>query len=208
MFEGWSAFENPRGYFTYYNMIATRGRGAGDHRSGGEGIVAVPLEHIVAADMRYMHGLGHTSWTMRVRPPDAVYAPVFDNPATREEWRANFQWFYVQAKLAWDIGRDVDDILEEMYDKFYGPAAEPMAGYRELIRGLWEETPGDFIYDAQFQGLGRTIELPGAREGIVALFEEAEKAAAGRFPYAERVARDRSIFENSWIMAHDILMER
>ncbi len=193
MFYGWGGFENPRGYFPSYNTIGGMPR---------EEIVSLPMEHIVAADMRFMHRLGHVSWNIRVRPPDAEYVARFDVPATREDWRANYPWVYLQAKLAWDIDLDVEEVMEEMNGKLYGPAAGAMGRYRAMIRRLWEETPGHYMQGAAFDALGRTMAAPGAEREILSIFEEAEKAAGGMQPYSARVAEDRRIFENSWMQAH------
>lgn len=192
MFEGWAEFENRRGYFPYYNMIGGRPE---------EGIISVPLEHVVSDDMRYMHGLGHEAWNLRVRPPDASYAGINDTPATRNEWRGNLQWYYIQAKLAWDIDLDVDELLAEFHDRFYGEASEPMARYHEYIRTLWEETPGHFMYGTPFEILGKTMVAPGAEARMRGLLEQAAAAVEGHGIYAERVAKDRGIFERGWVLA-------
>jgi len=41
--------------------------------------------------------------------------------------------YYVAAKLIWDSGLDVDALLDDFYDKFYGKAAEPMKKYFERM---------------------------------------------------------------------------
>ncbi len=40
---------------------------------------------------------------------------------------------YVRSRLAWDHTLDVDELLEEFYEGFYGVAAVPMAAYHDLI---------------------------------------------------------------------------
>lgn len=193
MFEGWAEFANPRGYFPYYNMIGW---------TPEEGIVSVPMENIVAADMRYMHSLGHKGWSLRIRPPDAGYSSSADIPAIRKEFRANFPWFYIQAKLAWNINTDVEALLEDMHKKLYGPAAPAMIEYRNSIRKLWEETPGHHIYGTLFSDLGKSIASPGAESELVSLLGKAEQSVKGKQPYLKRVKEDRMIFENSWKLAH------
>lgn len=52
---------------------------------------------------------------------------------------------YVEAELIWDPRRDVDAMLQEYYDGFFGPAAEPMERfYSELESGYeaWLEEDG------------------------------------------------------------------
>lgn len=40
---------------------------------------------------------------------------------------------YIYRKLAWDHTADVDELLADFYERFYGPAAEPMAAYHTLL---------------------------------------------------------------------------
>lgn len=192
MFEGWAEFENPRGNFPYYNMIVSMPR---------EGIVSVPLENVVSSDMRYMHGLGHSFWSIRVRPPDAEYENPWDTQATREEWRANFQWIYVQAKLAWNIGRSTEEILAGAYERFYGPAAGHMGDYHGLKLRLWEDYPGHFIEGRSFRELGRMLEDGRGREELLSHLYAAREEAGKEQPYRRRVDEEIRIFEESWLKA-------
>lgn len=52
--------------------------------------------------------------------------------------------FYVMTKLMWDADADVDDIINEYHDKFYGAAAEPMRKYFERWERAVENTEVDF----------------------------------------------------------------
>ncbi len=198
MFEGWAEFGNPRGYFQYYNMVFQY-----DHAGmPEERIIALPLESVVEADMRYMHRLGHSGWSIRVRPPDGDYAERFDNPRTKQEWRANLHWIYMQAKLAWDIEQDADEILEDLYCRFYGPAGEAMASFRKLLLNLWERA-GHLPESARFTDMGRMVD--GHLDRLASLLEEAASAVEKTSVYAERVAEEKRIFENSWMLAHSCL---
>lgn len=47
---------------------------------------------------------------------------------------------YVRARLYWDPSTDVDALLAEFYQKFYGPAAGPMAAYWTAINNAWENS--------------------------------------------------------------------
>jgi hypothetical protein len=204
MFEGWSKFNVNRTYFPYYNMIGCwRSR---QHVPEG-GIISVPMSGIVASDMRYMHRLGHKGWVMRVRPPDGKYSKESDRTYVKEEWRANFDWFFVQAKLAWNIKLKVDDILADMYGKYYGPAAKPMIGYHKLLQRAWEETPGHYVYGQPFSELVKTIMMPGVKTKLQAFLNEATKAAESTPVYARRVAKSKLIFENSWLLAEEKYVE-
>lgn len=41
--------------------------------------------------------------------------------------------YYVAAKLLWNVNADVDEILQDFYHKFYGPAWKPMKAYHETL---------------------------------------------------------------------------
>lgn len=44
-------------------------------------------------------------------------------------WAPNGLTYYVAARLMWDVKTDVDALLADFYDEFFGPAAEPMGTY-------------------------------------------------------------------------------
>ncbi len=48
--------------------------------------------------------------------------------------------YYVAARLLWDVGADVDALLEDFYTRFYGPAAVPMKAYYELCSRVLAQT--------------------------------------------------------------------
>jgi hypothetical protein len=47
---------------------------------------------------------------------------------------------YVRGQLYWNPDTNVDALLEEFYEKFYGPAARPMAAYWNAIIRAWENS--------------------------------------------------------------------
>ncbi len=193
MFEGWSEFDVTRGIYTYYNS-----------KSGG--LIATPMERNVAGDMRYMHGLGQNGWTIITSPPDGRYDHIErrggDSDRSANYWRANLQMHYVQAKLAWDIDADLEELLREINDKFYGPAGDAMHGFRMRLLELWEETTGHFLRPSPLSLTGRSLFVPGAPEELLSLLDEAEEAAGEFSEYAGRVQGERSIFERTWMRAY------
>lgn len=48
-------------------------------------------------------------------------------------WASELPSHYVAAKLMWDVDTDVDALLEDFYEKFFGPAAGPMKVYFETM---------------------------------------------------------------------------
>lgn len=47
---------------------------------------------------------------------------------------------FVRGQLYWNPDADVDALLAEFYEKFYGPAAKPMAAYWSAINEAWEKS--------------------------------------------------------------------
>lgn len=194
MFEGWAKLPNRRGYFSYYNCFA-----------GGGAILAAPLEYVVAEDLRYMHRLGHSAWDLRTMPPDGNYAHskgLFDTPRVKEYWRANLPMHYVQAKLAWTPEADIGAILEDLNEKYYGPAGAAMGKYRAMLRRLWDETPGHLVYGSPASLVGKSMVAPGAERGLPALLDEAEESVAGQPVYARRIAKEKELLKLGWQAAY------
>ena len=46
---------------------------------------------------------------------------------------------YITGKLLWDADRDLDALLEDYYDKFYGPGRKAMKSFWTLAERLWAE---------------------------------------------------------------------
>lgn len=51
-----------------------------------------------------------------------------------------FTNLFLRGQLLWNPDADVDALLAEFYDKFYGPASVPMSDYWNAIFQAWEET--------------------------------------------------------------------
>ena len=58
---------------------------------------------------------------------------------SQQNWGNQGLNFYVAAKLAWDAHRDMEELWDDFYPRFYGPAAEPMRRYWQG----WEESMRD-----------------------------------------------------------------
>lgn len=62
------------------------------------------------------------------------------NTESRLAYASIFNNLYVRSQLMWNPDADVDVILADFYQKFYGPAAEPMAAYWNAINKAWEDS--------------------------------------------------------------------
>ncbi|MBX9679146.1 MAG: DUF4838 domain-containing protein [Gemmataceae bacterium] len=59
---------------------------------------------------------------------------------TRGAMATTFLNFYVRGQLYWNPEADVDAMLAEFYERFYGPSAKPMAAYWTAINDAWEKS--------------------------------------------------------------------
>lgn len=105
---------------------------------------------------------------------------------------------HVRGQLYWNPDLDVDALLAEFYEKFYGPAAKPMADYWTKIIDAWEKSiitehehfVAPAIYTAELiEGLRKDLV---AAEGLVK-----QAGSSGRLAkqYAERMKFARLGFD-------------
>jgi len=188
---GWSKFGNEVMSREYYSCFV-------DTAGTRDGIVYLPLERLVAGDIRYLHRVGVRGWEDEVPPMNAAFAKRFRRREIVESWRARFPLYYVAAKLLWNVEEEVDALLADLHSKLYGPAAPAMAKYRALLTECWHQTPGHCIYGFPYVGVGRSLALPGAEDKLLVSLGQAEAAAAGRPAILARIRQDRDYFELAW----------
>lgn len=104
---------------------------------------------------------------------------VQSNPS----WVSNGLTLYVAGKLMWDVNADVDAIVNDFYEKFFGPAAEPMGKWLDMVDSSYRDT------DCH---VGASIGLPEffppeKMKLAKKYFAKAEKLVKGKQPYQERV---------------------
>jgi hypothetical protein len=155
--EHWAKIANHLYIYEYYNK-------------GAWGGLPYHQVHLIREDMPYYHGLG---------------AEGFYTQGAGARWSACGLNHYVAAKLAWDVDLDVDRILDDFYQKFYGEAAEPMRDYWESLQQAFAD------YDECLSPFGRawttlaaadifTPQAIAAMEDAVSRAEEAAQTQAVR----------------------------
>ncbi|MFW6059620.1 MAG: DUF4838 domain-containing protein, partial [Phycisphaeraceae bacterium] len=113
--------------------------------------------------------------------------------AIRPAWSAHTPSLYLAARLMWDVNTDVDALLDEFYDKFYGPASEPMGGYHEALDAAFRDTPyftgGSYPYLVIFDD--------ERRSSFRQLLDRAAQSAqeTDKEIYAERIASVRMAWD-------------
>ncbi len=121
------------------------------------------------------HALGVHGWRVETFPN---YGPQFPS-------------MYIAGKLMWNHKADVDALLKDCYEKFFGPAAEPMGAYLTLMDAALRD--GDFC-------TGSAWDIPhfypaGLRQKARLLLNEGAKMAAGQGVYETRVKMIADTFE-------------
>lgn len=103
-------------------------------------------------------------------------------------WATQGPYYYLIAQLAWNPYLDADALLQDYYQRGFGPAAEPVQAYWELL----EKTRMDFV--ANVPNRYRAFDIPqvytpALLDQAAAYLDAADRLVAGAEPiYTERVA--------------------
>jgi hypothetical protein len=98
-------------------------------------------------------------------------------------WMVTHLNYYVRAKMMWDTSIDVDALVQEYCELFYGQAAEPVEGYIWTLEGALEKTN---IHTAWGDVIPWSVILAPVSNKLNRLIAEAEARADGT-DFAERV---------------------
>lgn len=90
---------------------------------------------------------------------------------------------YIAAKLMWNEKADVDALLRDFYEKFFGPAAEPMGRYITMMDAALRD--GDFCTGSAWD-VPHFYPAP-LREKAGAALAEGARLSAGQGVYEQRV---------------------
>ena len=145
------------------------------------GYFYLPIEKVIAGDLRYFKSIGVDGYDYITSPPDGKYGKHF-SPQKKEELKHAMYclWpsLYVCGKMFWDTTLDPEKILEDAQSRFYGKAYPVMKKYRALLRQAYTGTEGHIIYNNPPVDLGRCLQKPGVEKKLLSLLEKAEKLAS------------------------------
>jgi len=106
--------------------------------------------------------------------------------------------YYIAAKLCWNADLDVDALLDDYFQKFYGPAASPMKDYFMAMEQSMQNWNGCASYGLQGVGglkvIGPKIFNPDTMQRMQAALEKAEQQTAKDKTHAARVAMARKMY--------------
>jgi hypothetical protein len=119
-FEGWSKVSAPgSGTPGIWDYILLQADGLSGPRQA-----PLPLSRVMAENLRFLHGLGGRLYFTQAGPSSD------SNPFV----------FYATAKLLWNPGLDVKELLADFCRDFYGPAAGTMEQYWTLLEDAVERS--------------------------------------------------------------------
>jgi len=98
-------------------------------------------------------------------------------------WAALGPTLYISCRLMWDVNADVDALLAEFYEKFFGPAAGPMGEYLTLVDHALRDTD---VHSGSSFCMPRAFPPERMMRGR-ALLDRAARGAAGDTIYSQRV---------------------
>ena len=123
--------------------------------------------HRLRDEIPACHEFGLKGWRVETFPNYASYLP------------SN----YIAAKLMWNHKADVDALLKDFAEKFFGPAAEPMSQYVTLMDSALRDSP--YITGCAWD---MPHHYPAAlRKSARQLLQDAQKKAPAGSVYAQRV---------------------
>ena len=151
---------------------------------GGMAKLPWPLVHTMRTDIRYY----------RDRGAEGFYTQLGDNT-----WHRLGLNYYVAAKLCWNADLDVDALLDDYFEKFYGPAARPMKDYFMSMERAMQDWNGCASYGLQGWSdlqriIGPEIFTPAVMKQMGASLSEAERLCAGDEALTQRAGMVRQMY--------------
>lgn len=116
------------------------------------------------------------------------------NTESRNAIATTFLNLHLRARLLWNPDEDVDALLADFYQRFYGPAAAPMSRFWNAIFKAWEETivteheyfVAQAIYTPELLALMKQ-EMAAANAAISPLINRRSSLNRNELRYAQRV---------------------
>jgi hypothetical protein len=109
--------------------------------------------------------------------------------------------YYVAAKLCWNADLDVDALLDDYFEKFYGPAAKPMEDYFMAMEQSMQQWNGCASYGLQgvsgLRVVGPKVFTPAVMGQMQSSLEEAEGLTTGDETLSARVAMVRKMLDET-----------
>ena len=159
-------------------------------------------EKIQVGDLQLFRKMGWMGWKEEMLFADADFWPrrKKGEPDYRaDRTNSNWQWYCVMGKMLWNPDLDPEKILADVESKYYGKAYAAMKKYHDFRRELWNNSPHCLGYPTGDQRRPRLLSVPGARERLLALLDEAQRLAGNDKILQGRLKDDRTWLMRYWI---------
>jgi len=133
------------------------------------------IVHRLRDEIPACHALGVKGWRVETFPN---YGPQFPS-------------MYIAGKLMWDHEADVEALLDDCSEKFFGPAAEPMGKYIRLMDAALRD--GDYCTGSSWDM--PHFYPPSLRTEARQRLKEAARLASGHDVYRQRVTMITQTFD-------------
>jgi hypothetical protein len=145
-----------------------------------------PLVHTIGKDIPYYHKRG---------------VEGFYTQASEGRFYQLGLNYYLAAKLCWNAELNVDALLADYFEKFYGPAVAPMREYFMGMDRSLEQWNGCVSYGLQgvtgLKVIGPKIFTPEVMAQMGSHLEQAEQLAKGDETLAKRVGLARRMYDET-----------
>ena len=165
-------------------------------------------ERVEEHDIKLYHRLGMVGWKNEAEFTGSNWANKRWVGAEMN-FQTNWQWLWMVGKLLWDVSLDGMKLIDGAEEKYYGVAYPAMKKYHALRRKIWDASPVCMGYPAGDARRPTLLNLPGAKEELLALLDEADRLSASADAVTKfRVAQDRKWLNEYWIKPNDELAEK
>lgn len=172
----------------------------------------LPLAYLMADQAAYYHRMGLKTFLTEVVPKS--YELSRGIPDGKTNWDYNRLALYAMARALWDPNAKAQDIVQDWSRTLFGPAAEAMVGYYNIMEKAWRDAPGHPSYFLQPPASFVEGFITGdVIQSATKKFAEARAAveSLGATPEAERIRRQIDIEEKqfqNWREMFDMLQVR
>jgi hypothetical protein len=105
--------------------------------------VPVFFPHIIQRDLKKLKGVSGGEFI------EAETWPSGSKPQMNYPGLTHLN-FYLTGKLMWDVNADIDALLNEYYEKFYGPAAVDMKKFWNLSEKIWSSDSSEKLQQSDY----------------------------------------------------------
>lgn len=152
--------------------------------------VAVIAPHGIAEELRHDARAGVKGHIIEYNTISYYQKRTQNLPHAWENWLMDAVNIYASFKLLWNVDADVDQMQEEFYDLFFGPAKDPMRDFFSLLEMRWMQTPlplGGVVSESPANAWLHVY----PKDVVERLFSHLDEARrlAGDSVYGQRIAR-------------------